>query len=78
MAARKNTAPKARVSHSDELYEILARFSDARAFLEVAYVVLDDTQASDATTCMQHGLSLLKAAYRELDSTVTRMAGDHA
>jgi hypothetical protein len=70
MATPKSTAPKARVSRSDDLYEILAQFSAARSFLEVAYTVLDDTQASDATVCMEHGLSLLKAAYRELDRAI--------
>jgi hypothetical protein len=70
MATRKNTAPKARVSRSVDLSEILGQFSDSRAILECAYTVLDCNAAGNEAVCLRHGLDMLSAAYNDLDKAI--------
>lgn len=74
MAARKNTAPKARPAPSD-LPAILARFSDARCVLECGVRCLEergDRAASDEAVCLRHGLSLLAGIYDEFDLAISK------
>jgi hypothetical protein len=58
-----------------DLYEILARFSDARSFLECGVRLVEERGESgpglgDESVCLRHGLDLFVAAYKELDSVI--------
>jgi hypothetical protein len=75
VAATKNTAPKARVSHSVDLSDILGQFSDSRAVIECAYTALDCNSGGDEAVCLRHGLDMLQRAYNSLDTAI-RVIGD--
>lgn len=67
---------KGRKATRPDLSEILARFSDARSFLECGVRLLEDWEGDgpgpgDEAVCLRHGLVLLASAYRELDSAIT-------
>lgn len=67
---------KGRKAARPDLSEILARFSDARSFLECGVRLLEDWDEEagpgpgDESVCLRHGLNLLKDAYRHLDSAI--------
>lgn len=71
MATPKNTAPKARISRSYDLSEILGRLSEARDILECAYAVLEDGDPGKEATCLELGLKMLGDVYSELDRAFT-------
>ena len=67
----------ARTKHfRPDLYEILARFSDARSFLECGVRLLESWQGcgpgtGDESVCLRHGLKLLVSAYKDLDVAIS-------
>jgi len=75
MATRKNTAPQKRRTRID-LSDLLGQFSDARAVLECAYVVLEDGNPGNESVCLKIGLEMLRTAYNDLDRAF--MGVDHA
>jgi hypothetical protein len=63
-----------------DLSEILARFSDARSFLECGVRLLEDWDEEagpgpgDESVCLRHGLDLMVTAYKELDLAVAALS----
>lgn len=77
MATRKNTAPKKRRTRLD-LSDLLGQFSDARAVLECAYVVMEDGAPGNESICLKIGLEMLRTAYNDLDLAIVDGQIDHA
>lgn len=70
VARRKHSRP--------DLYEILARFSDARSILECGVRLIENQNDTgpglgDESVCLRHGLDLMIAAYRELDMAMAAL-----
>lgn len=66
---------KGRKATRPDLSEILARFSDARSFLECGVRLLEDWEGDgsgpgDEAVCLRYGLDLMVTAYKELDVAV--------
>lgn len=72
MATPKDTSPKASVSLSHDLHEILGRIGEALAVMECPYVVLEDGDPGNEAACFRQGLDMLEAAYTALDKALTR------
>lgn len=77
MATRKNTAPRRRRTRLD-LIDLLGQFSDARALLECAYVVLEEGDPGNESVCLKVGLEMLRTACGDLDRAITDGAIPHA
>jgi hypothetical protein len=63
----KPNAPRA------DLSEILTRFAEARAFIDVGVRLLEDDENAESAPeamCIRHGLTLFDAAYTELDLAI--------
>ena len=76
MADRKDTAARKRRTRLD-LSDLLRQFSDARAVLECAHVVLEQRDPGSESICLKIGLGMLRTAYDDLDRALSDGMIDH-
>lgn len=56
---------------------IFHELGDARSFLDVAYLALEDEECGDGLVVMRHGMDLLEKAHDALDTAAAPEGGSH-